>query len=158
MAHKAFVVNHGHMPYKEKWGDGVISLMPGERLEMDHGEAVRFLGTFSAPVLDGNGDTISGKTLHLEGDESAWLDNQAQSFISQIDGQDYGSEAGLKAHYAQYKHLQMVKDVAEEIKSSTQTTGSKSKVFACHICDFETSDKRGLVGHMRSHDAKPMSD
>lgn len=156
----AFVVNHGPRPYREKWDNEEITIPPGGRKEMERTEAIRFLGTFAAEQKDANGDTISGKTLHLEENGDPWASKEAQSFISQIDGQDYGSEAALKAHYAEFQHMRMVRDVAEDVSEKlklTQTTDKASKVFACHICAFESTSKPGLLGHLRSHDAKSVT-
>ncbi len=155
MALIAKVVNHGTLPYKEKWNGEILTILPGQNVEMEHLEAVRFVGTYAPEVLDGNGDLISGKTLHLEMDQDPYASKDDRSFVSQIDGEDYGSEAELKAHYAKYKHLQLVRDVSEDIQSKTPlSTGKVTKVYACDDCDFETTNRAALLGHKRSHDAK----
>lgn len=154
---QAYVVNHGTQPYKEKWDNQEITFAPGEKKVMERTEAIRFLGTFAAENKDANGDTLNGKTLHLEDKDDPWAARDSGAFISQIDGEDYGTDAALKAHYAEFKHMRLVRDVSDDVAEKmkiAQTTGKANRVFACHICDFETSDKRGLSGHMRSHDAK----
>ncbi len=156
MALTANVVNHGPLPYKEKWNGEMLTILPGEKVEMEHLEAVRFLGTFAPEVLDGNGDLVSGKTLHIETNGDPYASKEERSFVSQVDGLDYGSEAALKAHYARFQHLQMVKDVSEEVLAKTPlSTGKPNKVFVCDDCDFETTNRAALLGHKRSHDAKP---
>ena len=47
--------NDNTLPYSEKFMDRDIKILPGKFIDMDADEAIRFLGTYRAPELDGMG-------------------------------------------------------------------------------------------------------
>lgn len=52
---KIRIWNDNSLPYTEKFMDRNIKILPGKYIDMESDEAIRFLGTYRAPELDGMG-------------------------------------------------------------------------------------------------------
>jgi hypothetical protein len=121
------VVNENSHPYKEKFNDNLVQIPAGGRITMDSDEARRFLGKCNGVMKDGGGqpDPRGFKRLRIEtlASEATALAPEAETFISQMTGEQFKTQADLDAHLEKYKDRIVVDESAErQIKARKAKT------------------------------------
>jgi hypothetical protein len=120
------VVNENSHPYKEKFNDNLVQIPAGGRITMDADEARRFLGKCNGVMKDGDGqpDPRGFKRLRIEtlAAETAAAP-EAETFISQMTGEQFKTQVELDAHLEKYKDRIVVDENAErQIKARKAKT------------------------------------
>lgn len=114
---QVYVINENSHPYKEKFNDRLIEIGAGERITMDSDEARRFLGKCNGVMKDGGGqpDPRGFKRLRIEAvvGQAAPAAPEAETFISQMTGEKFQSQAELDKHLEKYKDRIVVDENAE---------------------------------------------
>lgn len=113
------VLNENHYPYEENFRGKNIRIEPGKSIEMDHGEAVVFLGTMPPNVkVDKNGlqDPKTYKKLRIVKGGGKLPEAKVAGFRCEKDGKVFQTEAELKQHIADNYAEDMVdEDARDEI-------------------------------------------
>ena len=85
--------------YNEMFRDELITIPPGESVEMGRSEANQFLGQFSPMVVDGSGKCIKPKKLKIIEDPEQHAAHRGQPIkFTAPDGAQFRTEPGLNTH------------------------------------------------------------
>lgn len=99
------VWNDNTYPHTEKFKGKVISLQPGEYIEMDYEEAQELLGQFTPRVKRGDGTDDPKYFKMLRAEKPAVSVVQDSALINHADGARAVTKEELAAMMAQYSHM-----------------------------------------------------
>jgi len=122
---KIRVWNDNTVPYEEEFGDNNIKILPGKFLDMEADEAIRFIGQYRQPELDGMGNQLvtSMKMLRKEIIEPLFDDGSgnylrkatSDDFKCNVCGKICVDQEHLDGHI-NAKHLNDMADKREQTK------------------------------------------